>query len=308
MHLMPNKSDSELLFALADFRVLTVSQIAAISNGNIRVVRRRLGVLEDASLVRTMPVSLGRGRGRPERVVSLATGGIDTLRHEGILSRKVPLDHIAPIEPRLLGHQLLVNWFRIRLRHIPRSHSRMAVEFLSPTSPLTPRREDGQPIVCDSVSVGPGARTPTDFTPDGVFSITDRKQSKTLLFFLEADMGTETVASPSGRGGDFRRKIATYQAYFRNGHYKRYEKIWRCELRGFRLLVVTATQARLTALCRLVHAVPPSDFVWLTGQDWLLDRGLASPIWARGGRLNSPPESILGTAAAAAAPITGSQS
>jgi hypothetical protein len=184
----------------------------------------------------------------------------------------------------------------------------MAVEFLSPTSPLTPRREDGQPIVCDSVPVGPGAKTPTDFTPDGVFSITDRAQQKTLLFFLEADMGTETAASPSGKGGDIRRKIATYQAYFRSGQYKRYEKTWHCDFHGFRLLVVTATEGRLTTLCRLVQEMPPSDFVWLTDQDRMLDRGLAAPIWARGGHLNVPPQSILGKAAATMVPTSERQS
>lgn len=178
----------------------------------------------------------------------------------------------------------------------------MVVEFLSPTSQSTPRQEDGRPIVCDSVSVGPGARTPRDFTPDGVFSITDRTQQKTLLFFFEADMGTETVASPSGRAGDIRGKIATYQAYFRNGQYKRYEKIWSCDLHGFRLLVVTATEDRLTTLCRLVQRMPPSDFVWLTDQDRVLGNGLAAPIWARGGRLNSPPDSILGKAAVTGVP------
>jgi hypothetical protein len=180
----------------------------------------------------------------------------------------------------------------------------MVVEFLSPTSPLTPRREDGQPIVCDSVLVGPGARTPRDFTPDGVFSITDRTQQKTLLFFLEADMGTETIASPSGRAGDIRGKITTYQAYFRSGQYKRYGNFWSCDLLGFRLLVVTATENRLTSLCRLVQRMPPSDFVWLTDQDRVLGNGLAAPIWARGGRLNASPESILGRATAMGVPAT----
>lgn len=89
MHLKPNKSDGELLSALADFRVLTVSQIAELCNGNAQVIRRRLAVLENLHLIRTTPAAFGWGRGRPERVVALAPDGMDTLKEEGILSREV---------------------------------------------------------------------------------------------------------------------------------------------------------------------------------------------------------------------------
>lgn len=294
MHREPNAADSKLLSDLGDFRILTVSQIAAISDGSVRVVRRRVAAMEAAGLIHTSPVGFGRGRGRPERAVSLAPAGMDLLKKEAVPYRETPKDRLGPIEPRLLGHQLLVNWFRISLGRIHRTHPTMAVEFLAPTSPLSPRSEDGQPIVCDSAPAATTLGKSIDFTPDGVFSITDRTQQKTLLFFLEVDMGTETVASPSAKGGDFQHKLVTYQSYFRSGRYKRYEKVWHCGLHGFRLLLVTATQDRLRSLCHLVQQKSPSDFVWLTNQDPLLDLGLAAPIWARGGRLNMPPQSILG--------------
>ena len=51
--------------------------------------------------------------------------------------------------------------------------------------------------------------------PDGVFTISH--QEKTLLFFLEVDMGTETLASTKQGTGDVRQKIINYQSLFYNG-------------------------------------------------------------------------------------------
>ncbi len=117
----------------------------------------------------------------------------------------------------------------------------------------------------------------------------------TLLFFLEVDMGTETIASRRPGGGDVRQKIVVYQSCFRGGLYKRYEPILGARLRGFRVLVLAHTSSRLAALCRLVRETPPSDFVWLTDQERMFSQGIWAPIWARGGHIDSPPQSILGT-------------
>lgn len=61
---------------------------------------------------------------------------------------------------------------------------------------------------------------------DGVFIITDRESEKSLLFFLEVDMGTETLVNSNSKPIDVRQKIVNYQALFRAGQYKRYEKIF----------------------------------------------------------------------------------
>ena len=74
----------------------------------------------------------------------------------------------------------------------------------------------------------------SEFIPDGVFTITNAELKKSLLFFLEVDMGTETVASPKRDLKDIRQKIVNYQALFRTGQYKRYEKILKADVNGFR--------------------------------------------------------------------------
>mgnify|MGYP001118890280 CR=1 FL=1 len=133
------------------------------------------------------------------------------------------------------------------------------------------------------------------FTPDAVFATCDSVEPKTCLSFLEVDRGTETMASPKRAMTDIRQKIISYQFYFRSARYKRYEGIFDCSLRGFRLLFLTHSLGRLTALCQLVQGTPPSDFVWLTECSRLFPDGVSARIWARGGDLQGPAQSILGS-------------
>jgi hypothetical protein len=130
--------------------------------------------------------------------------------------------------------------------------------------------------------------------PDAAFSICDTTQDKTVLFFLEVDRGTEITASPKRTSGDIRQKILRYGTCFDTCAYKKYEELWHCQLNGFRLLFVTADTARLINLCLLVQAMPPSEYIWLTAADRMFADGISAEIWARGGRLDAPLQSILG--------------
>ena len=132
------------------------------------------------------------------------------------------------------------------------------------------------------------------FKPDAAFSVCDTEESKTLLFFLEVDLGTETLASPKRGLTDIRQKILNYGACFDTQVYKQYEKLWSCRLNGFRLLFLTDTLPRMSALCSLVREMPPSDFIWITEKDRMFAEGISAQIWARGGRSDASPQSILG--------------
>ena len=116
-------------------------------------------------------------------------------------------------------------------------------------------------------------------------------------------MGTESIAS-IGRGPrDLRQKILNYQQFFRENRYKPYEKIWDCDLEGFRLLFLTTTGARMASICNLIQSIPPADFIWVTTMEQMFSHGLSWKIWVRGGRRNAPEESILGPEMACQAPI-----
>ena len=122
----------------------------------------------------------------------------------------------------------------------------------------------------------------------------DTKTKKTLLFFLEVDMGTRPVASFSDSGRDAREKILTYQEYFRSGGYKAYERVLGCTLNGFRLLFLSETQARLSGLCLLCATMGGTDFVWATDRERMFSQGLAAAIWTAGGDMRDRPKSIVG--------------
>jgi hypothetical protein len=291
-----NKNDRKLHASIAEHRVLTVSQLTAIHQKNKQVARRRLGMLEEAGLIQSTTRGFGHIRGRPEKLVSLAENGTRLLGCE---------DHsLHAVSDRCLDHQLLVNWFRIHLGHIGHVITQLSFRFLSPTSPFLRREHNDRPLIFERIRVENHPGNSIGFTPDGVFSITHKEQKKTLLFFLEVDMGTESVASPKRDPRDIRQKVINYQKYFQSSQYKRYEEIWECSLKGFRLLFLTNTNGRLATLCRLVQEMIPSDFIWLTDQERMFSNGLSAKIWVRGGRQDVRPQSILGAEMACQTPIS----
>jgi hypothetical protein len=291
-----NKNDRAVLAMIAEYRVLSITQFTILQRKSKQVVRRRSRMLQEEGLIQTATQGFGGSRGRPEKLVSLTKDGTRLLGLQ---------DHaLRGMSDRSLDHQLLVNWFRIHLAHIEHVIPQLSSKFLSPTSPFLPRNPHDRPLVFERIRVEKKSRNPIGFTPDGVLLITHKEQHKTLLFFLEVDMGTESIASPKHDPRDIRQKVVNYQRYFQTNQYKRYEEIWECSLKGFRLLFLTNTNGRLISLCRLVEEMAPSGFIWLTDQKRMFSSGLSAEIWFQGGRQDDRPQSILGSGMACQAPIS----
>ena len=288
------KGDYDLLCSIAEFRLLTPRQLAAITQRNSVSVRRRISIFEHESLIQTMTHVSRRNPGRPERLISLKEKGLELLQNRGILKKDISKDKVYAHGLHHLDHLILVNWFRVHLSLIESQIPRLSIRFLSDTSPLLESDKNGNPFVYDRIPSDHDLGKFIGIIPDGVFSITDSEQKKTLLFFLEADMGTESIAGARPASNDVRQKILNYQGYFQCARYKRYEEEWECKLNGFRLLVLVNTRARLVALCRLVREMPPSDFIWLTDQEQMFNHGVGAKIWFRGGKDEISPQSILG--------------
>ena len=295
MTLRLKTTDCSILECLAEYRVLTVSQIAAIFHKSRQVIRRRLRDLEEGGLVEVVGSELGRGRGRPESSLGLTERGIDVLKEKDLLGQNVPYDKVLGDCLFAAGHQLLLNWFRIHLKEVERVLPRLNIKVMAQESPFLPKTQDGRVFITDhSPMPGSGMKGVT-FTPDAVFATADSVGGKTCLFFLEVDRGTETMASPKRDMTDIRQKIVNYQWYFQSGGYKRYEEVFGANLRGFRLLFLTSTHGRLVALCQLAQEMEPSNFIWLTECGRLFADGASAEIWAKGGDLRAPQRSILGS-------------
>ena len=278
---------------IAEYRLLTVKQLAIALGSNKQVIRRYLRALEEAGLVQSRPRGIGRSRGRPERVVSLTDQSVDLLRSEGVFGREVANQHVTIDTLRNTEHQILLNWFRVHLIYAERNIPKITVRFLASTSPFLQRDSRGQPLIRDYAPITDDETI--GFTPDGVWSLKDTERNKTFLFFLEVDMGTESVISPQCNIQNIQQKVLTYGSYFDSDRYKHYEQTWQCKLEGFRLLFLTHTVTRLSALCHLIKEMPNTDFIWLTEQSRLFEHGISAHIWVRGGHLDIPSESIFGS-------------
>jgi len=288
-------ADCNILECLAEHRVLTVSQVAALFHKSQQVIRRRLRDLEEGGLVEVVGSELGRGRGRPENSMGLTERGIDILKEKGLLAKDILYDKVFGDSLSAADHQLLVNWFRIHLKEVERLLPRLSIKILAQNSPFLPKSQDGRIVITDCSPVPGFGMKGVMFWPDAVFAIADSVAGKTCLFFLEVDRGTETIASPNRDMTDVRQKIVNYQWYFQSGGYKRYEEVFGASLRGFRLLFLTSTNGRFVALCQLAHEMEPSNFVWLTECGRLSADGASAGIWAKGGNLRAPQQSILGS-------------
>ncbi len=84
-----DSKDLKLAYLLAEYRLLTVKQIAVLEDAHIRTVRRRISKLFflDYTIERKRIV---RGRpGRPEFIYSLSPKGVQWLQENGMLEEGI---------------------------------------------------------------------------------------------------------------------------------------------------------------------------------------------------------------------------
>jgi len=283
----------DLLKDLADYRMLSLSQVAHLHFGGKRAARRRMQQLQEEGFVELLPGAPAEGGGRPESVFGLANGGLKKLKTESVLDDRLAFEQVGGGKLiHQVAHQLLLGWCRIHLVHVCRMLAQLEVRLLSCNSLLALNPETGVPMVRGEVAMRDG-EPPAYFTPDAAFVVTDTAQPKSVLFFLEVDRGTEPLSSEDGV--NIREKILRYKQYFQTKGYKRYEKIWDVPLNGFRLLFVTHSASNLGRLSAAVKAMSPAGFVWTTSADRMFEKGISDRIWNAGGCSERPAESILGS-------------
>ena len=302
------RSDLEPLSDMAEYRVLTTAQITALRFLRKRATLRRLAQLVETGLVSQSPRGLGRTKGRSEKRFMLEWMGFEVLLERGLLSPKAEFRQASAENIQCVDHELLVGWFRIHLLEIERVLSRVSVDFVLPRSVFVQENVARLfPLRIDE-SVEDEAGSYGSIVPDGVFRTRESEQNKSLLFFLEVDLGTEPLASPGRNANDLRQKVLNYRALILSDRSPPFDRVWNCSFGGFRLPFLTNTAERMGDLCRLVREMPPSNFIWIADQQRMFSRGLADTIWARGRDLARPAESILGWGMARPSPIPPIQS
>ena len=247
---MANKitnGDLELLSWIAEYKFLTVKQLGALSQRSRQIIRRKQRDLASGNCITIQEQVFGGGPGRPENIMLLTEKGLKFLKDKNVLS-----SHARYVTNKTKGsisvsHDLLVNWFFIHLIQIGRENPSLFTKHLTISSHRLKSGSSEKPLLMERISNGQSAEN-YKMIPDGVFIITDKESEKSLLFFLEVDMGTETLVNSKGNSTDVRQKIINYQELFRTGKYKRYEEIFIVSINGFRLSFLSNTPGRLNAL------------------------------------------------------------
>ena len=247
------------------------------------MARIRTRYFYDAGLVEILHQEFAGGRGKPEGIIFPTEKAIRILNNSELATGKEGIT-LPAINLRNLNHQLLINWVRIHLTSMENQIPQLSVKYLSSFAEM-----DAYHIDIVNSKLG------NVLIPDGIFSISYEPQQKSLLFFLEADMGTETLTSQNPSRNDFRRKILEYQHIFQSQLYKRFESIFGCQFNGFRTLVVADSKSRLSQLCRLAKSMKSTGFIWLTDKDSIFANGISDLIWFKGGDAEAGPFSIIGS-------------
>lgn len=290
-----NSRDYAILTSIAEHRVLAVGHIAVLHQRNIRAIRRRLRILQRQGFIRIESLGFSRGLGRPEGLISLCAAGVDQLQARRLLPPEVSMEQAAAQGVGSLPHLLLTNDFRVQLIRMQRSIPAVTTRFWSPLSPFLARSAGGWPFIHERTPANPTTGPAVDLTPDGVVAVAHAEAGKTLLFFLEVDMGTESLVSQSGRGRDLCQKILNYDALYRSQAGRRYEPLVGTPLRGFRLLILTDSAHRRAAICRLIRDMGAPNFILVTDRQSMEAHQVWGEIWTTGGASEDPAVSILGS-------------
>ena len=279
-----NKNDYELFRLLVEYRLLTVKQLSILLQKSRQGIYRRVGDICRMGLIASRN-AYGNKKGRPDKVFYITQEGFKCLVKKSS-NQKVKFEYIDGSSVKYLGHQMLLNWFRVGLVKSERELEDIESKVLAYG-------------ISDYVQVDTETGQTVQFVPDAVVVLKDTSRNKAVLFFLEVDCGTEAIASPKRGHEDLRQKIINYQTYFLSKRYKKYEKILRASFAGFRLLMLTNTEQRFAAICRLIREMSTDradsdiDFIWTSHQKPMFDRGVSGKIWAKGGNTMLPADSIF---------------
>ncbi len=165
MRIKLNKNDRELLIFLAEYRLLTVSQIAALCAVGKPAARNRVKKLTAAQLAGQRTPVFGKGRGRPERWVSLTDEGVSLLKAAGGLPGSVASQEVRADTIRCMDHLIELNWFRIHLLHLERICPQLTLTFLSSESSFLQRSGRTRTVREHLHDNSDGSRVPTITSP-----------------------------------------------------------------------------------------------------------------------------------------------
>lgn len=284
-----------VLQSLADYRILSCSQMAYLHFGSKRAARRRFTQLCTDNYSEKLKVDTPFGQKKPEKSYGLGRTGFRLLQEMGILDGSLTFERVGGQRIlREIGHQMILNWTRIHLVHLTNLKPHLHVSLHSANSGIgfDGFSKPAGPVCC----LGSAGKEPVKrFLPDAAIIIRDTAQRRSVLFFLEVDRGTEPLSSSDQDRRAIMQKVDAYQDYFTSGEFRQYESLAEASLGGFQVLFVTETQQRMKSIAGMIRMLEHPDFILGTWIDCIFTAGVSGNIWIPGGKIEASPCSILRT-------------
>ena len=260
--IMIQERDVRILRLLADYRLLTTSQLHGMCFGARSKALRRLRQMYDAGLIDRIhrPVI----RGSSEIVYILTKKGHGLLQQSGRHSDADRFSEFKSVSKEtslfFLDHELALVVFRLAMEKECRD-TQTEILFWKSDQDLRVSRDGKRRIL--RVQAYDGDTLP--LLPDAFFGIQNTKGKS--YYFIEMDMGTESLKRVE-------RKFRAYTAYLISGEFQR---MW--GFKAFRVLILTSSEKRRDNLIQLAgnqrrHAI----LFWFAtfNKDCC---GLFNPVW-----------------------------
>ncbi len=273
--------DRSILRSLAEHRLLTTEQLERLHFQSTQTALRRMRRLEEAGLVVRR-----RSDAVPTQITSLSPLGLATLSAslaqgvDAAVARRRPVPLPGTY---FLRHQLEVNDFRIALALSARRRADVELLSVIADTDRTAAAAAAQPraLLAETVTFGGEPAERVTHTPDLAFAV--RRGERQACFLVEIDRGSEVVGDPKRGVGLFAR---FYLRALVSGAFDGLRaRLGLPEgLRGFRVLVVTNSAARVEAIRGRWGAMPTEHelakrFIWLTTREALHASSLLEHGW-----------------------------
>lgn len=230
---MLTEDDVEIFRLIYEYRFLRREQLSLLCGRSMKRLHRRLHKLVNNRFLNSIE------RPQKKHIYALGKSAIRALVERGFGEAELLAQRIrtSELKPLFLDHEMM----------IVDVHAILALASAQNDIKLIGWRE-GKSLY-DSVPMQSEAALPV--RPDAMFTLEDTRRptgANRVHFFLEADRSSENQRR-------FTDKIRAYYHYVNAGmHVKKYN------IKGFRVLTVTVTEARAENLCKLAAAVIPEGF------------------------------------------------